>query len=120
MAEDVHALEAVCANQAAALVYLRKAGAAALPSYDMHGKLFLSSSGWLLLHVSNQMVRGAFDALNVPGAELPLKDGQLRAHCSVMSPDEITSIGGPEKITERGHTVRYKLGELKSVTPSDW
>jgi hypothetical protein len=40
-------------------------------SYSLRGRLYASSSGWLLLSVPNALARGAFDALNEPGVELP-------------------------------------------------
>lgn len=97
-----------------------KTAAAPTKSYSLSGELYLSKSGWLLLRVSNNFVRGLFDSLDDPGLELPLKDGRLNGHCSVMSPDEIEKIGGPDVISERGHHYRYSLGPIKTVKPSGW
>lgn len=85
------------------------------------GRLQRSRSGWLLLSVPNAIIRGAFFALDVPGAELPYhSDGTLNAHISVMRPDELVQIGGLSKITEVGKRFNYQLGELKEVEPIGW
>lgn len=103
-----------------------KSAAPAEVSYSMTGRLFLSESGWLLLSVPNAFVRGAFDALDEPGIELPRRDmddpdSQLRAHISVMRPEEIEKIpGGADAITERGKTFGYTPGRLRSVKPDGW
>lgn len=96
--------------------------AAAKPSisYGMVGRLQLSKSGWLLLTVPNSLVRGASAALDEPGVELPLNDGRLEAHMSVMTPEDIGQIGGADKITERGRDFRYTLGPIRSVVPGGW
>ncbi len=88
--------------------------------HALSGRLYLSSSGWLLLTVPNALVRGAFDSLHVPGVELPLKNGRLVAHISVMDADEVESIGGPTAISERGHQFSFNLGALKEVEPKTW
>lgn len=94
-------------------------------SYGLEGRLYLSQSGWLLMQVPNALGRGAFDALNEPGVELPTRDtddpdAAFNAHVTVMSPDEIERIGGPSKISERGHAIPYTLGPVKSVEPAGW
>lgn len=92
------------------------------PSYSMAGRLYLGSGGWLMLSVPNAIVHGVFDSLEEPGVELPPSgdDGRLNAHVSVMRPDEIDEIGGPDVISERGHTFHYSLGRLKTVEPAGW
>lgn len=98
-----------------------KAAAAPVVAHSLTGRLYLSHSGWLLLTVPNSLVRGAFDALHEAGAELPLKSsGVLKSHISVMRPDEVDKIGGPDKINERGHQFHYTLGPLKEVEPKGW
>jgi hypothetical protein len=98
-----------------------KQAAPAETSFGLAGRLFVSSSGWLLLSVPNALARGAYDALQEQGVELPTKDdGKFNAHISVMRPEELESIGGPDKITERGHTFRYTLGRVKTVEPEGW
>ena len=99
----------------------KRMGAAPVLSYGLSGKLQYTKSGWLLLQVPNAIVRGAFDALDEPGIELPLNDdGRLEAHVSVMRPEEIEQIGGADKITERGHSFSYTLGPVRSVVPGGW
>lgn len=89
-------------------------------SFAMSGRLVVPSSGWALLEVPNSFVRGVFESLNEPGLQLPLKDGRLRAHISVMRSEEVEQIGGPDKLTERGKSFRYTLGPLQSVRPHGW
>lgn len=91
-------------------------------SYGLTGRLYFSRSGWLLLSVPNALGQGAFDAINEPGIELPVSQttGRYNAHITVMSPDDIAQIGGPNKITERGHEMCYTLGPLRVVEPSGW
>jgi len=85
-------------------------------SHAMRGRLILASSGWLLLEVPNSLARGVFDTIREPGIELPTHDGKpFNAHISVMAPKEIAELGGPEKITERGHEFSYTLGPLREV-----
>lgn len=92
-------------------------------SYGMKGKLYLSSSGWLLLSVPNAIGRGAFDALSEPGIEIPTKgpeDG-YNAHISVMRPEELEEAGiDPNDISERGNEFAYTLGPVREVNPSGW
>jgi hypothetical protein len=97
-----------------------KEAADTVVSHALAGRLYLSRSGWILLSVPNSLVRGAFDALDETGVELPLKDGLLNAHITVMRPDEITSLGGADKISERGHLFHYTLGKLKTCEPHSW
>jgi len=90
-------------------------------SAEAVGKLYFSSSGWLLLSVPNAVVRGHFDSLDEPGIELPIGDStRLEAHISVMRPEELQSIGGPRAVTERGRDFHYIVGRMKTVTPSGW
>jgi hypothetical protein len=85
------------------------------------GSLFLSKSGWIMLSVPNALVRGIFATLREPGIELPThSDGVLNAHCSVFRPEELATIGGPERITERGHSFTYQLGPLQTAVPGGW
>ncbi len=95
----------------------------AAPSYPLAGRLYLAKSGWLLLSVPNALVRGVYDALAVPGAELPragvlnvpnVDDELLNAHISVMNAAEVASIGA-DNINERGHMFGYSLGSLKEI-----
>lgn len=106
-----------------ALGWLYKGNKQAAINHPLVGRLYLAKSGWLLLSVPNALVRGIFDALGEPGAELPragvmnvpnVKDDLLNAHISVMTADEVASIGA-NKITERGHTFNYTLAGLQEV-----
>lgn len=95
----------------------------AATGYPLAGRLYLAKSGWLLLSVPNALVRGVFDALAEPGAELPtagvmnvpnVDADVLNAHISVMTAEEVNKIGG-DNISERGHMFGYTLGGLKEI-----
>lgn len=110
-----------------ALGWLSRTNKQASVNHMLSGRLYLSKSGWLLLSVPNALARGVFDALTVPGAELPtagamnvpnVKEDLFNAHISVMTADEVKSIGS-DKITERGHTFHYGLGPIKEITPKN-
>ena len=95
------------------------------PAYGLEGMLFHKhgeSGDWIMLTVPNALVRGVFQAMGEPGAELPPSgpDEQLQAHISVMRPEELARIGGPGKITERGKRFRYRIGGLVSTKPNGW
>lgn len=94
-------------------------------NHSLAGRLYVAKSGWLLLSVPNALVRGVYDALATPGAELPragllnvpnVPGDVLNAHISVMNADEVKKIGA-ENINERGHMFGYSLGHLKEITP---
>lgn len=91
-------------------------------AYNLAGRLYVSSSGYLLLSVPNSLVRGVFSAMREPGIELPPSgpDGNLNAHITVMSPTDLTAIGGADAVTERGKEFRYSLGRVYSVEPDGW
>ena len=91
-------------------------------AYNLAGMLYKSTSGWVLLSVPNSLVHGIFNAMHEPGVELPPSkdDGRLNAHISVIRPEELETIGGADKITERGKQFRYTLGRLKTVVPHGW
>lgn len=100
--------------------FMKKGGATEV-SYDMHGKLYLSATGWLLLSVPNDLARGVFNTLSAPGIELPTDiEGKFNAHISVMKSEEIESVGGPNRITERGHDFSYRITNFKTVEPKTW
>lgn len=113
---------------AAARAALRDAGATLVKTggdpervYALAGELYLSKSGWVLLSVPNALVRGAFDALEEVGVELPFQSGgNLNAHITVIRPEELEQLGGADRLTERGHKFRYTLGPVKCVEPSGW
>ncbi len=104
--------------------HVKQAGDAT-STLSLSGRLYASSSGWLLLSVPNAIVRGLFDALDEPGIELPSRNtndakSTLNAHVSIMTADEVESLGGVDKISERGHSFRYQLGPIKTVAPKTW
>lgn len=108
-----------------ALGWLYRGDKQAATNQPLAGRLYLAKSGWLLLSVPNALVRGVYDALTAPGAELPTPgllnvpnvDGDLlNAHISVMTAAEVEKIG-PDNINERGHMFGYALGTLKELTP---
>lgn len=113
-----------CFRLAQLHVTFNKSAADTVTSYGLQGRLIQSSSGWILLEVPNALVRGAFAALHEPGIELPVKDtgdpqSTLRAHISVMRPEELASIGNP-KLSELGQHFSYTLGPLKTCVPAGW
>lgn len=99
-----------------------KTGATTRRTHSMYGQLRMSRNGWLQLQVPNALGRGVFDTLQEPGIELPVSQttGQYNAHVSIMSPEEVEAIGGPDRINERGHSFAYSIGELYSVEPLGW
>jgi len=110
-----------------ALGWLSRGNKQASTNHPLAGRLYVSKSGWLLLSVPNALVRGVYDALSAPGAELPtagamnvpnVADDILNAHISVMTADEVAAIGA-SKINERGHMFGYSLGALKEITPKN-
>lgn len=117
---DTVAADAAALRQAVALL-TKSAGDAEL-SHGLKGRLYLAKSGWILLSVPNALGRGAFEALNEPGAELPVNGatGQYNAHISVMRPEEIAQIGGADKVVERGKEFGFTLGPVRTVVPAGW
>jgi hypothetical protein len=102
---------------------LSRSDKTAAAPYNMAGRLYLAKSGWLLLSVPNAFVRGVFDALTAPGAELPtaglmnvpnVAGDVLNAHISVMTAAEVEAIGA-DKINERGHMFYYALGPVEEI-----
>lgn len=77
---------------------------------NFSGKLYGSSTGYLMVQVPNALATGAFYALPVSGLVLPgFKDKPFNAHITVMRPDEVQRVGGMEKINERGRDFRYAI-----------
>ena len=113
------ALERPWYDAGRAAIELIKAGGTPESIYGLKGRLYLSESGWLLLGIPNPLVRGLFSMLDVPGAELPLRDGKLNAHVSVMTAAEVAKIG-PDSINERGKLFAFQLGPLQEVRPAGW
>jgi hypothetical protein len=119
--QDVTALPEYAAGNA--LGWLHRGNKQAATNHLLSGRLYLSKNGWLFLSVPNALVRGVYDALTAPGAELPTsgvwniegdKADLLNAHISVMTADEVNKIG-PDKINERGHMFGYSMGALKEI-----
>lgn len=104
------------------VLLVKSAGDRPVAAPVLQGRLVASRSGWALLTVPNQLVRGLFDAMDEPGVELPPghEGGPFSAHISVMTGEELGRIGGPDKLTERGHTFHYQLGPIRSVEPAGW
>jgi hypothetical protein len=102
---------------AEAMVRLAKHGADAETVHALSGELYATPRGWVMLRVPAALVQGIFDAIDETGIELPGdRDGRpLRAHISVMRPEETQSLGGAGKISERGHHFHYTLGPIKAV-----
>ena len=88
-------------------------------SNSLQGKLVLSDSGWVLLSLPAAIQRGFFAALDAPGAELPIRNGRLNTHISVIRPEELAAAGNP-KITELGKHFRFNLGRLVETNPLGW
>lgn len=89
---------------------------------QLSGVLQATKSGHLLVGVPAALVRGVFDAMDEPGISLPSAvDGEaLRAGIVVMSPDELEQVGGASKISERGKSFSYQLGNLVETTAKGW
>lgn len=95
------------------------------PSYNLSGMFYVNThkeKPWGLLTVPNAMVRGVFEAMDEIGIELPpSEEGNLRAHISVMRPEEIEQIGGPDKLkNDRGKRFAYTIGRLVECEPEGW
>jgi len=89
---------------------------------QLSGLLQATASGHLILGVPTALVRGVFDAMHEPGISLPaaVDGGVLRAGIVVMTPKELESLGGPDKITERGKPFVYSLGDLVEAPATGW
>jgi len=110
-----------------ALGWLYRGNKQAATNHLLSGRLYLAKSGWLLLSVPNALVRGVYDAMSAPGAELPaaglmnvpnVPADLLNAHISVMTADEVKKVGA-DNINERGHMFGYSLGSMTEITPKN-
>lgn len=105
--------------------YVKQAGDGVVVK-TLAGRLYHKSGSmgdWIMLSVPNAFVRGVFSALDEPGIQLPVLDEHdtLNAHISVIRPEELAKIGGPDAmLRERGRQFRYGLGELIAVNPKGW
>lgn len=79
---------------------------------DLHfsGKLQVDSLGDLVLDVPSALLRGCLSAIKEPGVELYLGEN-WKSRIVVMHKLELTSVGGPRAITERGKDFDYKIGQ---------
>jgi hypothetical protein len=84
--------------------------------------LLQATGGYLLVGVPTALVRGIFDAMHEPGISLPNAVDQeaLRAGIVVMTPEELSQIGGPTKVSERGKHFTYHLGKLVEAPARGW
>ncbi len=92
-------------------------------TYAMKGRLTFSSSGWVILEVPNAIGNGAFQALSEHGIEQPVSSthGRYNAHISVIRPDEVEAIGGPEMVKARGQSIGFNFGPVREISnPGGW
>lgn len=92
-------------------------------TYAMKGRLEFSSSGWVILQVPNDLGNGAFKALTEHGVEQPVSGttGKYNAHVSVLRPEEVTAVGGPDAIKARGQTFGFNVGPIQEIeAPAGW
>lgn len=101
---------------------LGKEAADHTPAYNLSGMLYVAKTGFGMLSVPNALVRGVYAAMHEPGIELPRgpNDEPFNAHITVFRPEEVTALGGEEKLTERGKRFFYRLGGLVSVEPLEY
>lgn len=97
----------------------------AKPSYAMVGTLYVpNSGGGVFLSVPNALVRGVFASLHEPGVRLPPRgdaDNSLDANIQACSREELSMIGGADRIRERGKQFSFSLGRLIEVEdPGTW
>lgn len=95
------------------------------PANNLAGIFYISEHNgrpWGSLAVPNSLVRGVFQAMSEPGIELPPSEGgKLNAHITVVRPEEIMAVGGPDKFkADRGKQFTYSIGRLVSVAPRGW
>lgn len=83
---------------------------------DLHfsGKLQVDSLGDLVLDVPSSLLRGCLAAIKEPGVELYLGEN-WKARIIVMSREELSAIGGPRSITERGKDFDYRIGQSSTA-----
>jgi hypothetical protein len=92
----------------------------ATPSYGLAGMLQMSR-GRLVVVVPNGLAHAVLGALREPGVELPpAPEGERFNACvEVMSPAEVESLGGPDRVSERGKQYHYSIGRLYEAD-ADW
>jgi hypothetical protein len=109
-AKAAQAYDKIAYDLGEALTLLNKE--AAIRSNSLSGQLYAAADNSILLDVPNSFIRGSFDALSETGITLPGKDGKFHGHIVVMTPEEVRSLKGVSKITERGHRFNYNIGAL--------
>lgn len=111
-------------GEAAVILSQTKIAADSSLSYSMKGRLTFSSSGWVILEVPNALGNGAFQALNELGIEQPVSGslGRYNAHISVIRPEEVEQIGGPDMLAQyRGQMFSYTIGSVREIqNPAGW
>jgi hypothetical protein len=97
-----------------------------VPAYNLAGMFYVTKfkdRDWAHLSVPNALVHGIFSAMHESGIELPPSesDGRMDAHITVMRPEEIALLGGPERLKgDRGKTFKYTIGRLMAINPGGW
>lgn len=92
-------------------------------TYSLKGRLTFSRTGWVILEVPNSIGNGFFQALNEHGIEQPISEtyGRYNAHVSIMRPEEVAAVGGPEMIKARGQTFGFNTGTVREIAnPGGW
>ena len=87
---------------------------------EMTGRLEMSASGWILLKVPNSLGIGVYQSLNLPGLELPKKNGRYHAHISVIRPEELEAAGVTQRLDELGQRFKFQIKGLAEVNPMGW
>ena len=80
--------------------------------HALSGRLQAGPNGGIELTVPASLIKGVFDALHEPGAEFVVRNNRTEAAIKVMTKAEVDKIGGPDKVTERGHAYNYTLGPI--------
>lgn len=92
-------------------------------TYSLKGRLTFSRTGWVILEVPNSIGNGFFQALSEHGVEQPVSGtyGRYNAHVSIMRPEEVESVGGPDMIKARGQMFGFNTGTVREIAnPGGW
>ena len=106
-------------------VWVKAAARDAKSDFALKGEFVVSEHqgrNWGLLTVPNSVVRGLFDAMDDPELELPPSGagGRLKAHISVIRPEEFEKAQLSLLDKMRGKRFSYQLGPIKTVNPKGW
>lgn len=101
-------------SQALAMYSVGMAKAAAATDLHFSGRLQVNRYQELVVQVPSSLLRGYFDALRFPGAELHQPHGTWEPAIVVMKREELEKVGGPSVITERGKDFDYRFTGSKS------